>query len=49
MRYNLNPRTAIKAEITDFTDEGDAAVFIDKDRDGNSDATAFAVSLDIAF
>ncbi|MFC7003510.1 porin [Bowmanella sp. JS7-9] len=49
VRYNLNPRTAIKAEITDFTDEGDAAVFIDKDRDGNSDATAFAVSLDIAF
>ncbi|MCC2615180.1 hypothetical protein LJ739_02840 [Aestuariibacter halophilus] len=49
VRYNINPRTAIKAEITDFNDDGDAAVFIDEDRDGRTDATAFAVSLDIAF
>lgn len=49
VRYNLNPRTAIKAEITDFNDDGDAAVYIDNEQDGNSDAIAFAVSLDIAF
>lgn len=48
-RYDLTPRTAIKFEFTDFNDEGDAAVFIDEDRDGKTDATAFAISLDIAF
>ncbi|MCV2885590.1 hypothetical protein OE749_12895 [Aestuariibacter sp. AA17] len=49
VRYNINPRTAIKAEFLDFSDDGDAAVFIDEDRDGDTDAQAFAVSLDIAF
>ena len=49
VRYNLNPRTAIKAEVTDFNDDGDAAVYIDEDQDGNSDSVAFAIAIDFAF
>ncbi|WP_346992787.1 hypothetical protein [Alteromonas gracilis] len=49
LRYNINPRTALKFEITDFNDDGDAAVFIDEDQDGDTDATAVAISLDLVF
>ena len=49
VRYNLNPGTAIKVEVLTFNDEGDAAVFIDEDRDGDTDSTALFVSLDFAF
>jgi len=49
IRYNISPRTALKIEVTDFSDKGDAPVFIDENRDGDTDATAFAVSLDFAF
>lgn len=49
VRYNLSSRAALKFEITDFSDKGDAAVFIDQDRDGDTDATAFAISLDFSF
>lgn len=48
-RYDLSPSTAIKFEITDFNDEGDAAVFIDEDRDGKTDATALTVTFDFIF
>lgn len=49
VRYNVTPRFAVKAEYTDFNDKGDAAVFIDKNQDGETDASAFAISLDFAF
>lgn len=49
LRYNISPRTALKIEVTDFSDKGDAPVFIDENRDGDTDATAFAVSLDFSF
>ena len=49
LRYNISPRTALKIEVTDFIDKGDAPVFIDENRDGDTDATAFAVSLDFSF
>lgn len=48
-RYTINPSTALKFEITDFNDEGDAAVYIDEDQDGDTDATAVAISLDFVF
>ncbi|WP_337878787.1 hypothetical protein [Rheinheimera sp.] len=48
-RYNLSSKAAIKLELTDFSDKGDAAVFIDKDQDGDTDATAIAVALDFSF
>lgn len=49
LRYNISPRTAFKIEATDFNDEGDAPVFIDRNRDGDTDATALAISLDFSF
>jgi len=49
LRYNISPRTAFKIEVTDFNDEGDAPVFIDRNRDGDTDATALAISLDFSF
>lgn len=47
--YNISSRLALKAEVTDFSDKGDAPVFIDENRDGDTDATAFAVSVDFSF
>lgn len=49
LRYDLAPRVALKTELTLFSDKGDAPVFIDRNRDGDTDATALAVSLDFSF
>lgn len=49
LRYDLAPRVALKTELTLFSDKGDAAVFIDRNRDGDTDANALAVSIDFSF
>ena len=48
-RYNLSSAAALKVELLSFNDEGDAAVFIDNDRDGDTDSTALFFALDFAF
>lgn len=48
-RYNLTPYSALKFELLQFNDDGDAAVYIDENQDGNTDSTAFFVSLDFMF
>ncbi len=48
-RYNLSYSAALKIELLSFTDNGDAAVFIDQNRDGKTDSTAIFVAIDFAF
>ena len=48
-RYDLTATTALKFELLTFNDEGDAAVYIDKDRDGDTDSTSLFVALDFSF
>ena len=48
-RYNLTPTTALKIEFLSFNDEGDAAVFIDQNQDGDTDSSALFVALDFSF
>ncbi|WP_423187665.1 hypothetical protein ACO1PK_05470 [Alishewanella sp. d11] len=49
LAYNIKPNLVLKFELTEFNDLGDAPVFIDKDRDGKTDARALAFSLDFSF
>ena len=48
-KYSLTPYSALKFEVLQFNDDGDAAVYIDENQDGKTDSTAFFVSLDFAF
>lgn len=48
-RYDINPRLALKAEYTIFSDNGDAAVFIDENQDGVTDSKGIFVGLDFKF
>ena len=48
-RYDINPRLALKVEYTIFSDEGDAAVFIDENQDGMTDSKGVFVGLDFKF
>lgn len=49
VRYDLAARIALKTELTFFSDKGDAPVFIDRNHDGDTDASAIAVSVDFSF
>lgn len=48
-RYNINPRTAVKFEVINFEDHGDAAVFVDEDQDGETSAVAVSAALQLTF
>jgi hypothetical protein len=48
-RYDLTSRIALKVEVTRFSDIGESPVFIDRNNDGDTDASAIVFSLDFSF